>query len=309
MTTERIDYETLMAYVDGELSADEAERVRAHLEHDAGARAQVERLRAAAALARSALDADLARPVPPALRQAVEQAVERARQAGNDSARTPPAAASSSAAALSAAAPSAATPSAAAPSAAAPSAAAPSGAAPAAPSPGVPRAAPRRGWLAALGLDWQPRLAFAASAATIAAGVLGYLIGSTTPTAPGVAAGVLVVSADGFLELTRALNATPSGERRALPDGAEVELVASFRSGDGALCREFRLTRGADDAVLALACRDQRQWRVNFAVATAAGVGYVPAAAPTAALDAFVASIGGGAPLARDDETRALAGR
>ncbi len=299
MTTERIDYETLMAYVDGELPADEAERVRAHLEHDAGARAQVERLRAAAALARSALDADLARPVPPALRQGVEQAVERARQTGNDSARTPPAATSPSAAALSAASP----------SAASPSAASPSGAAPAAPSPGVPRAAPRRGWLAALGLDWQPRLAFAASAATIAAGVLGYLIGSTTPTAPGVAAGALVVSADGFAELTRALNATPSGERRALPDGAEVEFVASFRSGDGALCREFRLTRGADEAVLALACRDQRQWRVNFAVATAAGVGYVPAAAPTAALDAFVASIGGGAPLARDDEARALAGR
>lgn len=264
MTPERIDTETLMAYVDGELPADEAERVRAHLEVDAAARAQVDRLRAATALARSALDADLARPVPPALRRAVEQAVERARQeAGNDSARTPPASI----------------------------------------------AAPRRGWLAALGLDWQPRLALAASAATIAAGVLGYLIGSAAPTAPGVAAGALVVSADGFAELTRALNAAPSGERRALPDGAEVELLATLRTGDGTLCREFLLTRGADDAVLALACRDQRQWRVNFAVATAAGVGYVPAAAPTAALDAFVASIGGGAALARDDEARALAGR
>jgi anti-sigma factor RsiW len=81
MTPERIDLETLMAYADGVLPPDEAERVAALLATDAAVRAQLEQLRHGATVARQAFDTDLQAPVPAALRRAVEQAVARARDA------------------------------------------------------------------------------------------------------------------------------------------------------------------------------------------------------------------------------------
>jgi hypothetical protein len=170
-------------------------------------------------------------------------------------------------------------------------------------------APPRRRWLAALGFDLQPRFAFAAGVATLAAGVLGYFIGTTAPDGGAPQGGVLIASADEFAALVRTLDRVPSGEKRALPTGAEVELMASFRTGSGALCREFRLARGGDHAVLAIACRGAQPWTVDFASTVAVTGGYAPASSATAAMDAYIASTGGGAPLSREDEARALAAR
>lgn len=276
MTSDRIDLETLMAYADGALAPEAAARVERHLAHDPAARAQVEQLRRTAALARAALDADLEQPVPAALQRSVEQAIAAAR------AQRAPAAASARADTLSSPNPSAG----------------------AAPRPAA--RAPRRGWLAALGLDLQPRYAMAASAATLAAGVIGYLVGAAVPgSAPSAPAALLVASADEWAALTRTLNATASGEQRALPAGAHVEMVASFTTGSGALCREFKWTREA--AYLAVACRDTQQWTIRVATLTAGSDGYAPASSPTAAVDAFITAVGGGAPLSLADEARALA--
>jgi anti-sigma factor RsiW len=279
MTPDRIDLETLMAYADGELAPEAAARVERHLAHDPAARAQVEQLRRSAALARAALDADLEQPVPAALQRSVEQAIA-AERAQHAAAHTASSVADTTRAA-----------------------------GPPAPAPTRPaERTPRRSWLAALGLDLQPRYALAASAATLAAGVIGYLIGTAAPDiAPSGPAGLLVASADDWAALTRTLNATPSGERRTLPAGAQVEMVASFATGRGALCREFKWTREA--AYLAVACRDTQQWTIHVAAVTAGGDGYAPAASPTAAVDAFISAVGGGAPMSRADEARALAAR
>jgi anti-sigma factor RsiW len=279
MTPDRIDLETLMAYADGELAPEAAARVERHLAHDPAARAQVEQLRRSAALARAALDTDLEQPVPAALQRAVEQTIAAARAQRAAANSAPPAADTTRAAG------------------------------PSSPAPARPAArAPRRSWLAALGLDVQPRYAMAASAATLAAGVIGYLIGSTAPdTAPSGPAGLRVASADDWTALTRTLNAATSGERRTLPAGAQVEMVASFVTGRGALCREFKWTRGA--TYLAVACRDTQQWTIHVAAVTAGGDGYAPAASPTAVVDAFITAVGGGAPLSRAEEARALAAR
>jgi anti-sigma factor RsiW len=284
MTPDRIDLETLMAYADGALAPEAAARVERHLAHDPAARAQVEQLRTSAALARAALDSDLAQPVPAALQRSVEQAIAaaRAQRAAADCAT--PAAASARADTLSSPSPSAG----------------------AAPRPAA--RAPRRSWLAVLGLDLQPRHAMAASAATLAAGVIGYLMGTGAPdSAPSAPATLLVASADDWAALTRTLNATASGERLALPTGAQVEMVASFTTGSGGLCREFRWAR--ETAYLAVACRDAQAWTIQVATLTAGGDGYAPAASPTAAIDAFITAVGGGAPLSPADEARALAAR
>jgi anti-sigma factor RsiW len=277
MTPDRIDLETLMAYADGALSPEATARVERHLAHDPAARAQVEQLRRSAALARAALDADLEQPVPAALQRSVEQAIAAARAQRAAADRAAPAADTVPARSASPL------------------------------SPSRPAAhAPRRGWLAALGLDFQPRYAMAASAATLAAGVIGYLVGTAAPgPAPSTPAALLVASVDEWAALTRTLNATASGERRALPAGAQVEMVASFTTGSGTLCREFKWTREA--AYLAVACRDTQQWTIHVASLTAGGDGYAPAASPTAAVDAFITAVGGGEPLSRADEARALA--
>jgi anti-sigma factor RsiW len=265
VSSEPIDPLTLMAYADGALPPDEAARVARRIETDAAARAQVAQYRRSAALARAALDADLAQPVPAALQRGVEQAIAQARR------KAVPAPAQADA-----------------------------------------MTAPRwRRALAALGLDLQPRLALAAGVVALATGAAGYLAGRMATVAePQIATdrpGVQVAAAHEWAALARALDAAPSGSRQALPGGGQVELVASLRSGAGALCREFKVERANVASVTALACRDARQWSVRFALATAAAGGYTPAGGAGAAMDAYLAAIGSGAPLSREDEARALA--
>lgn len=259
------DLETLMAYADGALPTDEAARVTQYLDTDPQARVQVAQMRASATLASQAFAQDLQRPVPPALRAAVDQAIARQRAQRR----------------LDAAAPE----------------------------------RERAGGVARL-LDWLglgsgPRFGFAAAAVTLLAGGVGFVIGGAQPgpqvlgSAPPM--GLLVASAGEQAEIGRLLDTVPSGQRRSLGAEAQIELVATFRDGAGTLCREFSLQR-AGAAALAVACRGER-WTVSFASAAPPGGSYAPAASPAAALDAYVASVGGSAPLSAVDEARALAAR
>lgn len=276
------DLDTLMAYADDALPADEAARVAQYLATDAQARAQVEQFRRTAALASQAFAADLERPVPPALRAAVEQAIARQRAQRRGAADDAPAAA-------------------------------------AAPGARPIRAADAEHPVARL-LDWLglssgPRFGFAAAGVTLLAGLAGFLIGHSAPgpqvLVSSAPMGLLVASAAEQAEISRLLDTVPSGQRRALgagTQGAQLEFVASFRDGGGTLCREFNLQR-TNEAALAVACRHGERWAVTFASSAPPGGSYAPAAAPSAALDAYVASIGGGAALSAADEARALASR
>jgi anti-sigma factor RsiW len=255
------DLELLSAYVDGELNSEDSARVERLLATDGEARARVEALRRADALARQVLDAQLTAPVSDALRANVQAAIVRARNKKR----------------------------------------------------GGQGAAPERRFslLAWLGLDAMPRFALAASTVVAVVGVLGYALGARlAATDESARFGVLAASGAQAAALSQALGAAPSGAKQVLPSGATFEAVASFRDASGALCREFKLMQAAQPGALAVACRGTQGWSVNFAtVAAGAADGYAPAASPTAALDAYVSSIGGGAPLSPDEEAKALSTR
>jgi hypothetical protein len=106
--------------------------------------------------------------------------------------------------------------------------------------------------------------------------------------------------------LSEALSRLPSGGRQAIPEG-EVTLVASFRNGDGELCREFELAEPAGPTVVSVACRAGDGWQTRFAVlAGTADGGYAPASSLDA-LDAYLGAIGVGAPLSPEEEAAARA--
>lgn len=286
MSTPPPDLEMLMAYADDALPADEAARIAQYLATDAQARAQVAQFRRSALLASQALAADLDRPLPPALRAAVDQAIARQRAQRRDEvvAVAPPAAAADTAESTTPIRPSR-------------------------PEAPVNPVARLLDWL---GLTSGPRFGFAAAGVTLLAGLVGFVIGHSAPgpqvLVSSAPMGLLVASAAEQAEISRLLDTVPSGQRRALGQGAELEFVASFRDGAGTLCREFNLQR-TNEAALAVACRQGERWAVTFASAAPPGGSYAPAASPSSALDAYVAAIGGGAALSATDEARALASR
>jgi hypothetical protein len=108
--------------------------------------------------------------------------------------------------------------------------------------------------------------------------------------------------------LSRALDTLPSGERQATGTG-EIATIASFLNADGELCREFELHRSGRDTVVSVACRAEAGWEPRLVVVAPAvdGAAYAPAAS-LEALDAYLGSIGAGAPLSPDEEAAALRG-
>jgi hypothetical protein len=140
-------------------------------------------------------------------------------------------------------------------------------------------------------------LPLAASLALVVGGVGGYL---ARDRGPGPSGALVLDTA-----LEAALDATPSGQQRTLPDGTEVRLIASFVDGAGRLCREFGRT-AADDALVVVACISDEVWAVRFAVAVPAADGvYVPASA-LGPLDAYLETIEAGPPLSIAEEAAAL---
>lgn len=104
-----------------------------------------------------------------------------------------------------------------------------------------------------------------------------------------------------------ALGSVASGQRVDLGGGAEFAAIATFRDGDGQLCREFERDREGGPTVVAIACRSEATWDVRFAVAAAApdSASYAPASSLDT-LEAYLSATGAGAPLSEPDERAAL---
>lgn len=102
-----------------------------------------------------------------------------------------------------------------------------------------------------------------------------------------------------------ALNELPSGEARET-DGGTMTVIASYRAGDGALCREYETADGHATRV-AVACREGEDWAERFAVDLTADGGYQPASGDIPGLDDFLTSTGAGQPMTADEEAAALA--
>jgi hypothetical protein len=145
-----------------------------------------------------------------------------------------------------------------------------------------------------------PWMRLAASVAILLAGAGGYLAGSMQG---GDGRNFAELSLPG---LTDTLESASSGSRVALEGDGLVELVASFRDGSGALCREFELERADGGNFVAIACHGDGEWSARLLVALpdAAG-GYAPAAS-LEAVDAWIEATQAGAPLSAEEERQAL---
>ncbi len=141
----------------------------------------------------------------------------------------------------------------------------------------------------------------AASLALVAGGLLGRLTAVPVQGNP-VSPLATLASAD----VSVALSSVPAGERIKLTGGDQFQVVSTFRDGAGSLCREFEIDTATGAATVAVACRADAVWAVQFAAASATGTdGYAPASSMEA-LDAWLAATGAGAPLDAAAEKTAL---
>ncbi|GHC60197.1 anti-sigma factor family protein [Limoniibacter endophyticus] len=110
-------------------------------------------------------------------------------------------------------------------------------------------------------------------------------------------------------ETDRQLSQLPSGQGKTLMDARELGMVASFRDGDGNLCRQYRLV-GTDFVTDAVSCLFQDRWSVRLAV-SAPIVGTTPIMIPPpsnmATIDAYRAATRASVPLSPDEEQQVLA--
>ena len=103
-----------------------------------------------------------------------------------------------------------------------------------------------------------------------------------------------------------ALDSLRSGQATVLEDGRDLTVIASYRTAEGAFCREYETARDASLTVT-VACREGGDWQRQFASDMVATDGSVPASGDIAALDDWLAETGAGDPLTPEDETAALA--
>lgn len=168
---------------------------------------------------------------------------------------------------------------------------------PAGPETVVPFPASRRGQgrRRFAGSDWRP--------AAIAASVL-LAVGLVWVT--GMFGTGLAPSGTLDEQLVARLQSLPSGQTAA-ESGTEFTAVVTFRTADGALCREYKIRRDKT-ATLAVACHGADGWKNRLALALeAAGDGYAPASGTIEELDAFLERVGASSPLSPEDEAAALA--
>jgi hypothetical protein len=153
------------------------------------------------------------------------------------------------------------------------------------------------------------RMPLAAAIAAIVAGGLGYLAGERA-TGPAAPVGALVAALEGGAA-GRLLDILPSGAETEFA-GRRLRIIATYRLGDGAVCREVGLAPAAEAPggvrIDAVACRGDR-WKVMAAVAESAEpAGYAPAAGGDA-IGAYLDGAGADEPLAGQAEAAALAER
>lgn len=105
-----------------------------------------------------------------------------------------------------------------------------------------------------------------------------------------------------------ALDTLPAGAEETLADGTRLRIVASFVSAEGALCREYEVTRPTGMHSVEVACDAGSGWEVQLMLALAGSEGYAPASAPEL-LDLYYVQSDAGAPLSAAEEAAALSAR
>lgn len=139
---------------------------------------------------------------------------------------------------------------------------------------------------------WQPM----AIAASLALGI-GLSAGLFLAPGPSQPDGP-VLSAD----LRDRLGQLASGEMVALSDGRRLSMVASFTDAEGHFCREFETTTSGAPGYVSVACRNEAEWSLRFAVAVPAEAdGFAPASS-LETLDAFHVASGASQPLSAEAE-------
>lgn len=236
MMQDDIPDEVLMAYADGELTADEAVELRERLARDEALARRLEVFAGSRGAVQALRRGDAAHGIPPAFEASLRKTIAEARARDAGTANVVPL---------------------------------------------RRRAVPL--WSGAL----------AASLALAVGLVAGLTIGDPRGT---------MAPADPVLA---ALDSIPSGDTVTLGDGREIELVSSFRSAEGVLCREYEVTRPDGARSVAVACRDDQTWTPQLVLALGGAEGYAPASAPEL-LDLFYLQSGAGAPLSPEEERAAL---
>lgn len=137
----------------------------------------------------------------------------------------------------------------------------------------------------------------AASILAVITGVGGYMAGRGS------------IEPGGSFEsaLTAALDRQPSGSDVALGQSEGLHIVSSFIDGRGELCREYEVKR-QNETTATVACRSNGNWVTRLALSSSRVEGYVPASSQET-IDAYLASIEAGEPLAAEAEKNALAGK
>lgn len=151
---------------------------------------------------------------------------------------------------------------------------------------------------------WQP-MALAASLALAVGLGAGLWSAKLLPGTQNMLEQVSLMAVPG---LDSALSNTMSGETRDLETGT-LTIITSFQTADGALCREFEFDARAGDQFISVACHAENHWGTQLAILTGsqAETGYTPASSLDT-LDAYLTSIGAGAPLSAEQEAAALGG-
>lgn len=149
---------------------------------------------------------------------------------------------------------------------------------------------------------------FGAMAATLAVGLIaGWQANTPTGSAPDA---LVVASAQGPMlgrEAQSFLATAQSGEPKALASIGTASVTISFKTVDGALCRQFAIasSTGATDGV---ACREGSEWKLQALAARAGETGEMRTASGDAApaVLATVDELIDGAPLDANAEKDAL---
>lgn len=137
----------------------------------------------------------------------------------------------------------------------------------------------------------------AASILAVITGVGGYMAGR----------GNIGPEPSGAGTLAAALDRQPSGSDVVLGGAETLHVVSTFVDGRGELCREYELKR-PDETTATVACRSNGAWVTRLALSSPRAEGYAPASSQET-IDAYLASIEAGEPLAADAEKDALAGK
>jgi hypothetical protein len=149
--------------------------------------------------------------------------------------------------------------------------------------------------------NWVNWLLPITSAAVAAMAVIVFAPALQTSTTPQSS----TLAALSSVEVAEALDTLASGESTTLAGGTVVNAIATFTDADGTLCREFE-TEGSADYIV-VSCRDGADWRVQLALGSPTDDDSYRPASGLELLDAYLSTIGAGAPLSLEDEQAALA--